>query len=63
MNKRVLFGWILISLALAISAYANFNCSFSCQGIWGQVYNPLTIIGLVLYAAGTYLLLAKKRRK
>lgn len=63
MNNRILFGWIFISLALAISAYANFNCSFSCQGIFGKIYNPLTVIGLVFYATGTYLLLAKKKRR
>lgn len=63
MTKRILFGWISISIALAISAYANLNCSFFCEGIWGKFYNPLTIIGLVFYVVGSYLLLIKKRRR
>jgi hypothetical protein len=61
MNKKVLFGWLSISIALLLSAYANYNCSFGCQGIWGTMYNPITIIGLVLYAIGTYLLLSVKK--
>lgn len=58
-KHKAIIGWFLISMALAISAYANFECSFSCQGIYAQVFNPLTIIGLVLYVWGTWLIFSK----
>lgn len=62
MNKKVLWGWLLVSLALLLSAYANYNCSFGCQGIWGTIYNPLTMTGLATYVIGTYLLLSVKKK-
>jgi hypothetical protein len=58
MNKNT-WGWLSISVALLLSVYANANCSFGCVGIWGQLYNPLAVIGLVLYAVGTYLIFKK----
>ena len=58
MNKNI-GGWLSISIALLISVYVNYNCSFGCVGIWGKIYNPLTIIGLVLYITGTYLIFKK----
>lgn len=56
MNKQIIWGWLLISAALAISAYANSQCSFSCQGAYGNLLNPLSIAGFILYIAGTILL-------
>ncbi|MEK6846807.1 MAG: hypothetical protein AABY16_01425 [Nanoarchaeota archaeon] len=58
MNKKaqILWGWALISLALAISAYSNSQCSFSCEGIYGNMLNPLSITGIILYIIGTILL-------
>jgi len=61
MNKRVLWGWLLISVALLLSVYANYTVLPSRGGIWMTIYNPLAIIGLVLYAIGTYLLLTIKK--
>ncbi|MBN1940646.1 MAG: hypothetical protein JW772_00525 [Candidatus Diapherotrites archaeon] len=55
---RVVLGWILISTALAISVYANLNCNWFCEGVWGQVLNPLSVPGGGLYIAGTIVLLS-----
>lgn len=54
---RVNVGWVSISLALGISAYSNLNCSFQCAGVFGTIWNPLMILGLMLYLIGTYLIL------
>ena len=62
MNKKILWGWLSITIALLLSVYANYNCSFGCIGIWGKIYNPVAIIGLVLYIIGTYLLLSLNKR-
>ena len=58
-KTKAVIGWVLISIALAMSAYANFKCSFSCQGVYAQILNPLTVIGLVLYVGGTWLIFSK----
>jgi hypothetical protein len=58
MNKNI-WGWLSISVALLLSVYANSQCSFGCEGIWGKIYNPLAIIGLVLYLIGSYLIFKK----
>lgn len=59
MNKQrcTVFGWALVSAALCLSTYANYKCSFGCGGVYGQVLNPLSIIGALLYLAGTALLI------
>jgi len=49
-------GWLLISIALGISAYANYHCSFGCVGMWGLIINPLSVIGILLYGIGSLLL-------
>jgi len=49
-------GWLLISIALGISAYANYHCSFGCVGQWGQVINPLSVIGTICYLLGSIFL-------
>jgi hypothetical protein len=55
---RLVLGWLLITFALVISVYANLNCSWYCKGIWGQVLNPLSVLGGALYIAGTIVLLS-----
>ena len=60
-EKRIVFGWLLITLALFLSVYANYNCSWYCEGIWGTIYNPLVLTGTALYAIGAYLLLSIKK--
>lgn len=54
---KAIIGWILISVALGISAFSNYMCSFKCQGVYSKVGNPLTIIGVILYLGGTFLIL------
>ena len=56
-KKRVVIGWTLISIALGISTFSNYMCSFYCQGIFSKVGNPLTIMGVILYLSGTFLIL------
>lgn len=51
--KIKIIGWILISVALLISAYSNYN------PLYNYVFNPATILGIILYAVGTVLIFIK----
>lgn len=62
-KRRKFAGWLLISLALGISVYANYNCSFGCQGVYGQVLNPLSMFGLILYIVGTMMIFWKYKEE
>ena len=56
---RIIIGWLLISIALGISAFSNYNCSFGCMGTYSKVDNPLTLLGVMSYIIGTFLILSK----
>jgi len=63
MKNKIFLGWFCISIALGISAYANYNCSFGCQGVYGQIFNPLSIVGAILYVVGTFLIIKTLREE
>ncbi len=54
---KTFVGWLFISIALGISVYSNYSCSFGCQGVYGQILNPLSITGIICYMIGTIMFL------
>lgn len=60
-HTKAVIGWVFMTGALGVSAYANLHCSFGCRGVYSQILNPLTAAGGTLFMIGTLLILSKDR--